>query len=143
MTKHLKTFLLRGMAFAGFGPVIFGIVILCISYSVEGLSLGAAEVLIGIVSTYLLAFVQAGASVFNQIEEWPITKSLLFHFTSVYLAYVVCYLVNSWIPFEPIVILIFTLAFTALYFVIWFTVYFAVKSTERRLNMAIDKAKEG
>ncbi len=36
--------------------------------------LSGEEVLLGVISTYVLAFVQAGASVFNQIESWPIAK---------------------------------------------------------------------
>ena len=87
-----------------------------------------------IVSTYVLAFVQAGASVFNAIEHWSIAKSLFCHFSTIYLAYVACYLLNSWIPFEWMVIAIFTVIFVVTYFVIWITVFLCVKATERRLN---------
>ncbi len=134
MNRYLKEFLHRGMLFAGFGPVILGIVYAILQRTVAGFSLKGGEVLLGIVSIYLLAFVQAGASVFNQIEEWPLPKSLFCHLGSLYLVYSVCYLVNTWIPFEPMVLLIFTGIFLAIYFAVWLTVYLIVKSTGQKMT---------
>lgn len=137
MNKYLKSFLLRGLAFGGFGPVVLGIVYFILSYTLPDFSLDGAQVFLAILSTYVLAFIQAGASVFNQIEHWPIAKSLLCHLTLLYAAYCVCYLVNSWIPFEPVVLLIFSAIFVALYLAIWLTVYFSVKRIGNRLNKSI------
>ncbi len=134
MNKHLKEFLKRGMAFAGFGPLIAGVVYLILDHVVDGFSLTGIEACVAIVSTYLLAFIQAGASVFNQIEEWPLPKSLFCHFLSIYLAYTLCYVINTWIPFEPIVLVIFTAIFVVTYFVIWFTVYFIIRATSSKMN---------
>ena len=134
MNKYVKEFFHRGLMFAGFGPVILGLIFAIIETTQEGFSLGGYEVLIAIASTYLLAFVQAGASVFNQIESWPIAKSLFCHFGSIYLAYVLCYVVNTWIPFEIMAVAIFTGIFLVAYAVIWLTVYFIVKASEKKLN---------
>lgn len=135
MKKHyLKAFLLRGIMFGGFGPIILGIVYVILSLSLEDFSLSGGEVFVGILSTYLLAFIHAGASIFNQIEEWPIAKSLFFHFASLYLAYSLCYTVNSWIPFEPVVLLIFTIVFTLVYLVVWLTVVISIKAVRKKLN---------
>ncbi len=139
MKTYIKSFLLRGMLFGGFGPIILGIVYAVLQNTLTDFSLSGTEVLLAIISTYLLAFLQAGASVFNQIESWPITRSLLFHFLTVYIAYSLCYLVNSWIPFEPAVLLIFTLIFIISYFVIWITVYFSVKSIAKKFNKQLIK----
>lgn len=139
MKKYAVEFLKRGLMFSGFGPVIAGVVFLILDFTVTGFSLSGGEVLIAIVSTYLLAFIQAGATIFNQIEEWPLSKSLLFHMGSIYLAYVLCYLVNFWIPFDAVVILIFTAVFAVTYLVIWLSVYFAVKATGKKLNIKIDE----
>lgn len=137
MNKYLKDFLLRGMMFGGFGPIILGIIYFILSKTINEFSLDGSEVLLGIVSTYLLAFVHAGASVFNQIEHWSVPKSLFCHFSSLYAVYVFFYIVNSWIPFEWGVIGIFTAIFIVTYFIIWFTVYFIVKSTEKKLNSVL------
>ena len=142
MKKYAVEFLKRGLMFSGFGPVIAGVVFLILDFTVTGFSLSGGEVLIAIVSTYLLAFIQAGASIFNQIEEWPLTKSLLFHMGSIYLAYVLCYLANFWIPFDAVVILIFTAVFAVTYLVIWLSVYFAVKATGNKLNQSLDEKSE-
>lgn len=134
MNKYLKEFLHRGLMFGGFGPIILGIVYWILSVAVEGFSLSGGEFCLGIISIYLLAFVQAGASVFNQIEAWGIGKSLLVHFLTLFAAYSGCYLLNTWIPFEPMVLLIFAAIFIAVYFIVWLTVYFIVRATRNKLN---------
>ena len=134
MNKYVKEFFHRGLIFGGFGPIIFGIIIFIVSKTTDNLVLNAGEMLIGIISTYLLAFVHAGASVFNQIEHWGIGKSLLCHLSTLYVAYSLCYLINTWIPFEPKVLLIFTLIFMAVYFVVWGIVYVSVKVTSKNFN---------
>ncbi len=135
MRSILKTFLFRGMIFGGFGPIVLGIVYACISsFLGENLALSGSEVCLGIVSIYLLAFVQAGATVFNQIEEWSVMRGLLCHFGVLYVAYVLCYLVNSWIPFDWRVLLIFTAVFVGIYLAVWLTVFFSVRSVGRRCN---------
>lgn len=137
MNKYLKEFLLRGMMFGGFGPIILGIVYFILSKTLNDFSLSGSEVLLGIVSTYLLAFVQAGVSVFNQIEHWSVPKSLFCHFGLLYAAYIICYVSNSWIPFEWGVIGIFTVIFVVAYFVIWTVVYFSVKEISKKLNIEL------
>lgn len=134
MNKYLKEFLHRGLVFGGFGPIVLGIIFFILSKTLDDFYVSGAQILLGIISTYILAFVQAGASVLNQIEHWPITKSLFFHFSLLYAAYSLCYILNSWIPFEWTVIAIFTAIFVVTYFIIWFTVYFIVKATSKKLN---------
>lgn len=134
MNKYLKEFFHRGLMFGGFGPVILGIIYLILSYTIEDFSVDGMEVFIAIISTYLLAFVHAGVSVFNQIESWPIAKSLLCHFAMLYLVYTFCYLINSWIPFDLRVVLIFTAIFIVVYFVVWTAVFVSVKAASKKFN---------
>ena len=139
MNKYLKTFLHRGLIFAGFGPIILGIIYAILENTIENFSLNGIQILIAILSIYMLAFLQAGASVFNQIEHWPIAKSIFFHFTSLYLAYTICYLINSWIPFDLTVFLIYTAAFVAAYGIIWLAVVLSVKRINIKLNEKLNK----
>lgn len=134
MNSYLKEFLKRGMMFGGFGPIVLGVVFLVLSRTVDSFSLTAKDYFIGTVSVYLLAFVQAGASVFNQIEQWPLSKAMLCHFSVLYVSYSICYVLNSWIPFEPKVLLIFTAIFIIVYLITWLTVFLIVKSTSKKLN---------
>ncbi len=137
MNKYLKEFLHRGLIFGGFGPIVLGIIFFILSKTLDNFYVSGGQILLGIVSTYILAFVQAGATVFNQIEHWSVPKSVFFHFTSLYLIYTLCYLVNSWIPFEWGVIAIFTAIFAALFLAIWIIVYLTVRSTSKKLNSSI------
>ena len=134
MNRYLKEFLHRGLMFGGFGPIVMGVIYYILSLTVSGFSIDGGDILCAIVSTYILAFLQAGASVFNQIEEWPLPKSLFFHFATIYLAYSLCYIINTWIPFEAAVLLIFTLIFIVVYFVVWIAVFLSIKAVSKRLN---------
>lgn len=137
MNKYLKEFLHRGLMFGGFGPIILGIVYAILEAALPDFSLTGGQILVAIVSVYLLAFFQAGASVFNQIDHWSVPKAMLCHFSVLYLAYALCYLLNNWIPFDPGILLIFTGIFVGLYLVIWLTVFVSVKLVSRRLNEKI------
>lgn len=139
MNRYVKSFLHRGLVFAGFGPIVIGIVYAILEGGITDFSLSGVQVLVAILSSYVLAFVQAGVSVFNQIEHWPIAKSLSLHFAVLYVTYVCVYLLNSWIPFEPMVVLIFTLIFVVCYFVIWLTVYLITKKTAKNFNAKINR----
>ena len=137
MNKYVKNYLQRGIVFGGFGPIVAGLVFWILQLAGVEVLLSGAQVLIAIVSTYVLAFVQAGASVFNQREEWPLAKSMGLHFLSLYIVYVGCYLVNRWIPFAWQVIAVFTGIFVLAYLAIWLTVYFVIKSVSKKLNKNI------
>lgn len=134
MNQYVKSFLHRGLVFGGFGPIVVAIVFMCISFGNDDFCLNALQILLATVSSYLLAFVQAGVTVFNQIEHWSTVKSLLCHFSTLYAAYSVCYVVNSWIPFEPMVLVIFTAVFVLLFLAIWGIVYFSVRLTSKKFN---------
>lgn len=137
MNKHLRTFLHRGLMFGGFGPIVTAIVYFIISLSGVEIALTATDFFTAIVSTYLLAFVHAGVSVFNEIEAWSIGKSLLFHLGALYVVYTFCYLINAWIPFNVNVLLIYTAVFILAYLAIWLTVYFITSRLAKRLTKSI------
>ena len=137
MNKYVKSFFLRGAIFSGFGPIIVGIIYLILFYALDDFTISGYEAFLAIVSVYLLTFIHAGASVFNQIEGWSTPKSLVFHLGSLYIAYTACYLLNTWIPFEWTAILIFTGAF--IYFAVWLTVFALVKLTSKKLNEKLEK----
>lgn len=137
MNKNIKAFLHRGLIFGGFGPIILGIIYAILEKTIEDFSLSGVQFLIAIISVYILAFLQAGASIFNQIEEWSVPKSMLCHFSLLYIAYISCYLINNWIPFNINVLMIFTAIFIIAYLAIWLTVFISVKLVSRRLNAKI------
>ena len=139
MSKYVKEFFKRGLMFGGFGPITMAIVFWAIDLAGAEQGFAGGQVLLATISTYIIAFVQAGASVFNQIEGWSLGKSLGIHLSVLYVIYLGCYLINSWIPFVWQVVVIFTAIFVAAYLVIWLTVYLIVKHTSKKLNAKINK----
>ncbi len=134
MKKYIKDFVLRGLVAGGFGPIVAAVIYFIISLNIEDFSLSGAEVLIAVISTYLLAFVQAGANIFYEIEHWSMGRSLVCHALTIYTAYVSCYLLNAWIPFEIGVLAFFTAIFAVIYIVIWLAVYLIIRKTSQRMN---------
>ncbi len=137
MNIHVKIFLHRGLLFAGFGPVVMGIVLFILSKTGVAPSFSGGEILVGILSTYILAFVHAGASVFYQIDRWPPLRSLLTHSLTLWAVYVGCYFLNNWIPRSLPAVLWFTLLFFMTYLVVYLAVYISLAASARRLNEKI------
>ena len=127
-------FVKRGLWFSVFGPIVMGIVFWIIELTGVDLNLSGGQTLIAIVTVSVLAFVQAGSTVFHQIETWSPLKSALLQLLSIYVVYIATYLLNSWIPLRWEVILIFTIVFVVTYFLIWVTVIIVTKSIANKLN---------
>ena len=137
MNKYVKEFFLRGLMFGGFGPIILAIIYFIVSKIHPETVFNGTEILLGVISVYLIAFIHAGASVFNQIEEWGLNKSIACHFGTLYVAYSLCYLINTWIPFDIKIFSIFTAIFIAIYFVVWIIVYLSVRNCSKKINTKI------
>lgn len=137
MNRYLKEFFHRGLLFGGFGPIVMGVIYAILESTLPEFTLNGVQLLIAIVSVYLLAFLQAGASVFHQIETWSLPKATLCHFAVLFFAYAGCYLLNNWIPFDSKILLIFTGIFVGGYLVIWLVVFISVKMVSKRLNQKL------
>lgn len=138
MNKYVKEYLKRGLIFSGLGPIVAGIVYLCLELSGTDLKLNGYNIFFAIITTYIIAFVQAGSTVFNQIEHWPKAKSLFFQMTSIYVVYMAGYLLNNWIPFKLVVIIVFTSVYVVTFLTVWLTVYFISKNAEKKLNSKLN-----
>lgn len=134
MNPYVRSFLHRGLLFGGLGPIVLGIVYIFIELSGTKLNLNGFEILLAILTTYVIAFVQAGSSVFNEVEKWGKAKSMLCQLSVIYAVYMIGYAINHWIPFEYLAIIIFTSAFVLGYLIIWFSVYFITKKMTNKLN---------
>jgi len=132
-----KEFVLRGLIFGGIGCVVVGIVLALVGIKTQ-LALEGWQVLLAIVSGYAIAFVQAGTSVFHQVERWSPAKSAGLQLACLYAVYIAAYLANRWIPFKWQVIAIFTGAFAVGYVVIWGIVRLAVVAVAKRLNKGLE-----
>ncbi len=139
MNKYVKEFLHRGLIFSGLGPVVLGIIYIILHASGVKIELGAWDVFKAIVSTYIMAFVHAGASVFPTIDHWSKVKAAFFQGISIYTVYLVGYLINSWIPFSFLAIGLYTGCFVLGFATIWIVFYVTAKKATKRMN---EKLKE-
>ena len=130
INKYVKEFLHRGLMFSGLGCIIAAIIM----SSEPALMHDGKAVLTAVVSTYFLAFIHAGTTVFHAIESWSAVKSAFFQLLTLYVSYLACYLVNSWLSFNMAVVGIFTLVFVAVYAAVWLTVYISIKTASKKMN---------
>lgn len=133
MNKYVKEFFHRGLMFSGLGCIIAAIIM----SSEPSLMHNGKAVLTAVVSTYFLAFVHAGSSVFHSVESWSAPKSAFFQLLTLYITYLACYLMNAWMDFNMAVVGIFTVVFVVVYAVVWLTVYISIKTASKKMNMKL------
>ena len=132
--KVAKNFVLRGLIAAGFGPLVLAIVYLCLHRSGVITTLTVNEVFWGIISTFILAFVQGGAGAVFAIEKLSMKKATAIDFALIYFTLLLVYLLNGWITPSWIVISIFTFIFVIGYVIIWAIIYHSVKRSIQEMN---------
>lgn len=137
MKNHVKSFLVRGAMFAWGGPVITAIVWAALKAAGVVTVLSVDEVVLGIVSTTIMAFIAAGVSVVYQIEHLPKAFAGLIQMSVLYLDYLGFYLLNGWIPLNRI--LPFTLIFAAGFAVIWLAIYIPIRLRVNKMNQMLNK----
>lgn len=141
MKKYFKDYLLRGLIFSGFGPLIAGLVYLILDIRGVNIDLSGVQIFIAILSTYVIAFVHAGSSIFPQIDRLPKVGAMFIQLGSLYLVYVFGYLINGWIPFNYLVLIIFTSVFVGGFLLIWLIVYLTTKNLTKNLNRKLEEIR--
>ncbi len=134
MNRYVKEYITRGLIFAGFGPIVLGIIYSFLQAFDANFKLDGYSALLGIISTYIIAFVHAGSSIFVSIESFSKIKALFCQLISLYLVYTLAYLINSWIPFDLKILLIYTAIFIVVFLLIWLIVYISVEITSKKMT---------
>ena len=137
MKNYVKNFFVRGAMYAWGGPVILAIVWACLQAAgmIHGLTVN--EVVLGIITTTVMAFIAAGVSIVYQIENLPKAFAGLIQMSVLYIDYLGFYLLNGWIPVNQI--WMFTLIFVVGFALIWFIIYFLTSRKVNRMNEMIGK----
>ena len=137
MKKYVVEFLKRGMSFCFGGPLVFAIVygILGLVGPVESLTVG--EVVTGIFSSTLLAFIAAGVTVIYTIDKLSPFSAALIHGVVLYLDYILLYLFNGWLQSSLKPIMIFTICFVLGYLIIWAIVFVVTRKCTKKLNESL------
>ena len=137
MRKYVVEFLKRGMSFCFGGPLVLAIVygILGLVGAVESFTVG--EVVTGIFSSTLLAFIAAGITVIYTIDKISTFTSALIHGAVLYLDYILLYLFNGWLQSSLKPIIIFTICFVLGYLIIWAIVFVVTRKCTKKLNESL------
>ena len=134
MKKFICGFLHRGLIACGFGPIILAVVYACIQANGTITALTVNEVVLGVLTSALLAFVAGGINAVYQIERLPLSLAVLIHGIVLYIDYIVIYLINDWMESKFIPLLVFTICFVIGFALIWAIIYFTNKKSTDKLN---------
>ena len=137
MKKYVVEFLKRGMSFCFGGPLVLAIIygILGLVGAVENFTVG--EVVTGIFSSTLLAFIAAGITVIYTIDKLSPFSAALIHGVVLYLDYILLYLFNGWLQSSLKPIMIFTICVVLGYLIIWAIVFVVTRKCTKKLNESL------
>lgn len=139
MKKSALEFFRRGIIASGLGPIILAILYLILQQQGAVENLTVNQVCLGIFSLSALAFIAGGMNAIYQIERLPLMVAILIHGSVLYISYLVIYLLNGWLEWGSIPILIFSGIFLIVYLVIWAIIYFIIKKRTKRINEILKK----
>ena len=142
MKKIVLEFFRRGFIASGFGPIVLAILYLILKQQALVEILAVNEVCIGIFSLYALAFVAGGMNVVYQIERLPLMVAILIHGGVLYITYLGTYLLNSWLEWGVIPILVFSGIFIAGYLAIWAIIYSIIKKRTEKINVILKQKQQ-
>lgn len=142
MKKIVLEFFRRGLIASGFGPIVLAILYLILKQQALVEILAVNEVCIGIFSLSALAFVAGGMNVIYQIERLPLMVAILIHGGVLYITYLGTYLLNSWLEWGVIPILVFSGIFIAGYLAIWAIIYSIIKKRTEKINVILKQKQQ-
>ena len=131
---YFRDFCRIGCVAAGGGPLIVAIIYAILHACGVVDTLTVSEVVLGILTSLVLAFISGGSSVIYRIEKLPLLWATLLHALVLYLDYLVIYLVNGWIERELSTVLIFTAIFIGGYAVVWCCVSASIRQSVKKMN---------
>ncbi len=142
MKKNILEFVRRGLIACGIGPIVLAILYLILQNQAGVESLSVNQVCIGIFSLTALAFIAGGMNVIYQIERLPLMAAILIHGGVLYISYLVTYLLNNWLEWSIIPIVVFSGIFVVGFFAIWAIIYSIIKRNTASVNEVLKKKQQ-
>ena len=142
MKKNILDFFRRGFVACGFGPVVLAVLYLILQHKAEIEVLTVNQVCLGVFSLSALAFIAGGMNVIYQIERLPLMVAILIHGGVLYISYLVTYLLNDWLEWGAIPILVFSGIFIFGYLIIWAIIYCIIRKRTERLNEILKQKQQ-
>ncbi len=142
MKKFILEFFRRGLIAAGIGPIVLAIVYLILQQTAAVETLSVNQVCIGIFSITALSFIAGGMNAIYQIERLPLMVAILIHGGVLYIGYLGTYLLNNWLDFGVLPIIVFSAIFIVGYMVIWVIIYSIIKRNTAKLNKMLKEKQK-
>ena len=134
MKKTVLEFCRRGCAACGIGPLVLAVIYLILQQQGAVQTLSVNQVCLGIFSLSALAFVAGGMNVIYQVEQLPLMVAILIHGCVLYVSYLATYLVNGWLDWGMMPILVFSGIFFFGFLAIWVVIYSVNKHKTDKVN---------
>ena len=141
MKRFILDFLRRGAFACGVGPIVLAVLYLILRGRGVLDTLTVEQVCLGILSLSVLAFMAGGLNALYQIERLPLMGAVSIHGGVLYLSYLGVYLLNDWLTWDPVSLLVFTGIFVAGYVVIWIVIYSMIKRRTASINELLEKQR--
>lgn len=142
MKKFILDFLRRGLIACGIGPVILAILYLILKQTSVTETLSVNQVCVGIFSITALAFIAGGMNAVYQIERLPLMAAILIHGVVLYAGYLCTYLLNDWLEWGVIPILVFSGIYVVGFVAIWAVIYSIIKRNTEKLNKMLKQKQQ-
>lgn len=142
MKKYIFEFIRRGLIACGFGPIVLAMLYLILQQQGLLQTLTINQVCLGIFSLTALAFIAGGMNSIYQIERLPLMVAILIHGIVLYLSYLATFLLNSWLEWGIIPLLVFSGIFVIGYLVIWTIIYSIIRRNTKKVNEALKKKQQ-
>ena len=142
MKRFALDFLRRGMLACGIGPMVLAVLYLILQQSADVTTLTVNQVCVGICSLTALAFIAGGMNAIYQIDRLPLMVAILIHGGILYVSYLATYLLNDWLEWGAVPIVVFTGIFVVGYLVIWAVIYAVIKTNTDKINAALKKKQQ-
>lgn len=139
MKKMISEFIRRGLTACGFGPLVLAIIYGILQRQCDLQTVTVREVCTGIVSLTVLAFFAGGMNVLYQIERLPLMAAILLHGGVLYVCYLATYLVNGWLAWGVMPMIVFSGIFAVGYLAVWAVIYCINRKKTARLNEGLKK----
>ena len=134
MKKTVLEFFRRGMTACGIGPMVLAVLYLVLQRQGTVELLSVEQVCTGIFSLSALAFIAGGMNVIYQIERLPLMVAILIHGLVLYCGYLATYLLNNWLEWSAMPILVFSAIFALGFLAIWAVIYAVIRRKTAKLN---------
>jgi len=142
MKKNSLEFIRRGLLACGLGPMVLAILYWILQHCGAVEMLTVNQVCVGIFSLTVLAFIAGGMNVLYQIERLPLMVAIFIHGSALYVSYLGTYLVNGWLEWGTMPILVFSGIFVLGYLAVWAIIFFTTRTRTQRLNKMLKEKQQ-